>query len=472
MVATLGRPPAQPWQADVMTSGTQQVDVVVIGLGPGGEAVATQLAQAGLDVVGVDRRLVGGECPYYGCVPSKMMIRAGDVLAEGRRIPDLAGQSTVSPDWTPVHVRIRDEATTDWDDKIAVDRLVDAGVTFLRGAARLTGPRRVDVEGTTYVAAKGVVLNTGTEPTAPPIDGLADTPYWTNRDACRLEELPGSLIVIGGGAIGAELAQAFSRFGVRVTVLEVADRILGPEEPEASRLVADVFGQEGIQVLAGAKIASVAYDDGQFAVQVDGQRLHAEKLLVAAGRRPNLSDLGLDSVGLDPAARSVEVDPRMRAGDGLWAIGDITGKGAFTHMSMYQAAVAVRDLLGQDGPEAAYHAVPHVTFTDPEVGSVGMTEQQARDAGLNVNVGTTDLSSSTRGWIAKGEGLIKLVEDVDRGVLVGATAVGPSGGEVLSMLVTAVHAQVPTATLRSMIYAYPTFHRAVEDALSKLAQPG
>ena len=452
-----------------MTSESVQVDVVVVGLGPGGESAATQLAKAGLKVVAVERRLVGGECPYYGCIPSKMMIRAADVIAEARRVPGLAGASTVSPDWAPVHARIRDEATTDWDDQIAVDRLEDAGATLVRGAAVLTAPRTVEVAGTTYVASKGVLLNTGTDPAAPPIEGLADTPYWTNRDACRLEELPGSLIVVGGGAIGAEMAQAFSRFGVRVTVLEVARRILAPEEPEASKLVADVFDREGIQVLAGAEITSVKYADGQFAVEVDGQTLHAEKLLVAAGRRPNLGDLGLDTVGLDPSARSVEVDPRMRAGEGLWAIGDITGKGAFTHMSMYQAAVAVRDILGQDGPEASYHAVPRVTFTDPEVGSVGMTEVQAREAGLNVRVGTTDLASSTRGWIAKGEGLVKLVEDADRGVLVGATSVGPTGGEVLSMLVTAVHAEVPTDSLRWMIYAYPTFHRAVEDALSRLS---
>ena len=470
-----------------MTAESVQVDVVVVGLGPGGESVATRLAQAGLEVVAVDRRLVGGECPYYGCIPSKMMIRAGDALAETRRVPQLAGESTVTPDWGHVHARIRDEATTDWDDQIAVERLERAGVTFVRGPAVLTGPRTVEVDGsagsgqeaTRYVAGKDVVLNTGTDPSAPPIDGLADTPYWTNRDACRLEELPGSLVVIGGGAIGTELAQAFSRFGVEVTLLEVADRILPPEEPEASRLVAEVFGQEGIQVLAGAKITSVAYADGRFSVEVDpapgsGQRgttLHADRLLVAAGRRPNLGDLGLDSVGLDPSARSVDVDTHLRATgtEGLWAIGDITGKGAFTHVSMYQAAIVARDILGQDGPEASYHAVPRVTFTDPEVGSVGMTEQQARDAGLDVRVGTTDLASSTRGWIAKGPGLIKLVEDADRGVLVGATSVGPSGGEVLSMLVTAVHAEVPTATLRSMIYAYPTFHRAVEGALSDLA---
>ncbi len=449
-------------------SAQTEVDVVVVGLGPGGESLATQLASAGLEVVGVDHHLVGGECPYYGCIPSKMMIRAADVLAEARRVPDFAGTSTVTSDWGPVHARIRDEATADWDDTAAVDRLTEAGVTFARGTGRLTGPRTVQVGDATYVARKGVVLNTGTEPSPPPIDGLAGTPYWTNRDAVRLEELPGSLIVIGGGPIGAEMVQAFSRFGVHVTVLEVGDRILAVEEPEASRLVADVFEQEGIDVRTGVHISSVSYAEGQFSVELGDQTLQADQLLVAAGRRPNLTDVGLDAVGLDPHARSVEVDPRMRAGDGLWAIGDITGHGAFTHMSMYQAAVAARDILGQDGPQASYHAVPHVTFTDPEVGSVGMTEHQAREAGLNVRVGTTDLASSTRGWIARGAGLIKLVEDADRGVLVGATSVGPSGGEVLSMLVTAVHAEVPTDTLRSMIYAYPTFHRAVESALADL----
>ncbi|MGZ4460151.1 MAG: dihydrolipoyl dehydrogenase family protein [Nocardioidaceae bacterium] len=447
----------------------EAVDVVVIGLGPGGESAATKLAQAGLSVVGVDQRLVGGECPYYGCIPSKMVIRGADVLAEGRRIPQLAGTSTVTSDWTPVHTRIRDEATTDWDDKVAVDRLVEAGVTFVRGPARLTGPRAVAVDGRSFTASRGVLLNTGTEPAAPPIAGLAGTPYWTNRDVLRLDELPGSLVVIGGGAVGAELAQGLARFGVAVTVVEVASRILAPEEPEASALVTQVFEREGIEVLTGASIDSVAYDQGLFAVTLGPRTLQADRLLVAAGRRPNLGAIGLDTVGLDPKARSVDVDGRMRAGDGLWAIGDITGKGAFTHMSMYQSAIAVRDILGQDGPEAAYRAVPRVTFTDPEVGSVGLTEQAARDRGMAVRVGLTDLSTSTRGWIHRAEGFIKLVEDADRGVLVGATSVGPTGGEVLSMLTTAIHAEVPTATLTSMIYAYPTFHRAVEDALSRLA---
>ncbi|HEY3535495.1 MAG TPA: NAD(P)/FAD-dependent oxidoreductase [Pedococcus sp.] len=447
---------------------TTQCDVVVIGLGPGGEATATELAKAGLAVVGIDERLVGGECPYFGCVPSKMMVRAADSLAEARRVPDLAGTVEVRPDWSPVATRIRDEATDDWDDKVAVQRLEDAGVQFVRGHGRLAGERTVEVDGHRFTATKGVVINPGTSPAVPPVKGLADTPYWTNRDAVRVESLPASLAVIGGGAIGAEMAQAFARFGVRVTVLEVADRILAPEEPEASALLTEVFAREGIQVMAGVGIDEVSYADGSFTITVGDQAVVVDKLLVAAGRRPNLSDVGLDTVGLDPGARVVETDPHLRAGDGLWAIGDVTGKGAFTHMSMYQSAVAVRDILGREGPAAQYRAVPRVTFTDPEVGSVGMTEKQARDAGLAVRVGHTDLATSTRGWIAGAEGLVKLVEDADRGVLVGATSVGPSGGEILSMLTTAVHAEVPTATLRSMVYAYPTFHRAVEEALKDL----
>jgi pyruvate/2-oxoglutarate dehydrogenase complex dihydrolipoamide dehydrogenase (E3) component len=448
---------------------TNACDVVVIGLGPGGEAAATELAKAGLSVVGVDERLVGGECPYYGCIPSKMMIRAGDVLEEGRRIPEFAGEAEIRPDWSQVHARIRDEATDDWNDEVAVKRLEGAGVRFVRGHGRLTGPRTVEVNGETFEASRGVVLNPGTSPAVPPIDGLADTPYWTNRDVMRIESVPGSLAVIGGGAVGAELAQALSRFGVRVTLLEGAAEILASEEPESSHLLTNVFAHEGIQVLCGAKIGSVSHDDGRFRIVLDGsQDLDVEKLLVATGRRPNFDDLGLETVGLDPDARAIDVDQHMRAGDGLWAIGDVVGKGAFTHVSMYQSAICVRDILGQDGPVADYRAVPHVTFTDPEVGAVGMTEKHARDAGLNVRVGLTDLGSSARGWIAKGPGLIKLVEDADRGVLVGATSIGPSGGEMLSMLTTAVHAEIPTATLRSMIYAYPTFHRATETALQNL----
>ncbi len=448
-----------------------QADVVVIGLGPGGEALASDLAGAGLKVVGIDRHLVGGECPYYGCIPSKMMIRAADLLAEGRRIDGIAGQSEVNPNWEHVAMRISSEATSDWDDQVAVERLEEAGVRFVRGHGRLVSSRAVEVDGERYTARKAIVLNTGTEPAVPPIDGLADTPFWTNRDAVRADELPESMVVIGGGAIGAELCQVFARFGVRVTLLEVADRILPPEEPEASELLQEVFEDEGIRVLTGVDIARVTHDGEHFSLKVDGENLTAERLLVAAGRRTNLRDLGLDTAGLDPHAASIVVDERMRAAEGVWAIGDITGRGAFTHMSMYQAKIAARDIRGEEGPAAEYRAIPRVTFTDPEVGSVGMTEQQARDQGLKIRVGSAEIPSTTRGWIHKAgnEGLVKLIEDSDRGVLVGATVVGPNGGEVLSALVVAVHAQVPTDALRTMIYAYPTFHRAIETAVDDLS---
>ncbi|WP_030528049.1 dihydrolipoyl dehydrogenase family protein [Phycicoccus jejuensis] len=453
----------------------QHVDLVVLGLGPGGESVATEAAKAGLSVVGVDERLVGGECPYFGCIPSKMMIRAANSLAEAHRVGTLAGAATTSPDFSVVARRIREEATDDWDDTVAVQRLEDAGVTFVRGHGRLAGEGVVEVGGTRYVATVGVVLNTGTAPAAPPVEGLAGTPYWTNREALQATEAPASLVVVGGGAIGAELAQAFARFGTRVSLVEMAPRILALEEPAASEVVTTSFAADGIQVLAGASIRSVAHADGRFTVSVtdaDGTDLDldADRLLVAAGRRPNLHDIGLETIGLDPAARSLETDERMRAGEKLWAIGDITGKGAFTHMSMYQAGIAVRDITGTDGPWASYHAVPRVTYTDPEVGAVGMTEQQARDAGVDVRVGQAPLGESSRGWIhgPGGEGVIVLVEDRAAGHLVGATSVGPMGGEVLSMLATAVHAKVPTAVLREQVLAYPTFHRAVSTALADL----
>ena len=214
----------------------------------------------------------------------------------------------------------------------------------------------------------------------PPVEGLAGTPYWTNRDAVRVTELPGSLVVVGGGPIGCELAQVLARFGVRVTVVQHGHRLLAADEPEAGDLLARVFAEEGIRVLTGVELERAAYADGAFTLDLDsGEQLRADKVLVAAGRTPNLDDLGLETVGLDPTARTLEVDEWLRAGDGLWAIGDVTGHGAFTHVSMYQSAVALRDILGEDGPPASYHAVPHATFTDPEVGGVGMTEQQARD---------------------------------------------------------------------------------------------
>ena len=447
-------------------------DVVVIGMGPGGEEVAGRLAQAGLAVAGVESRLVGGECPYFGCVPSKMMIRAGNLIAEAGRIPGMAGAASVSPDWAPVASRIRDEATDNWDDTVAADRFTGKGGRLFRGEGRITSPGQVRVGADLLRASRGIVIATGTAPAVPPIPGLAGTPYWTNREAIKATAAPGSLIVLGGGAIGAELAQVFARFGADVTVVEALGQLLPLEEPESGELLAAVFGREGIGVRTGVAASAISHDGESFTVRLaSGEELSAARLLVATGRRVDLAAVGAGSVGIDEKARAVSVDDRLRAADGVWAIGDVAGHGAFTHMAMYHAGIVIADILGQEHHRAEYHAVPRVTFTDPEIGSVGSTEAQARERGADVRIGMAQIPSSARGWIHKAgnDGFIKLVQDGGSGVLVGATSAGPTGGEVLSMLTLAVHAQVPVQRLREMIYAYPTFHRAVQDALSSLS---
>ncbi|TCB91255.1 NAD(P)/FAD-dependent oxidoreductase [Micromonospora zingiberis] len=485
------------------------VDVVVLGLGVGGEEVAGRLAEAGLHVVGIERNLVGGECPYWGCIPSKMMIRAANAIAEARRLDGLGGSAQVRTDWAPVAQRIRTEATDGWDDRVAVQRFTDKGGRFVRGSGRLDGPGRVRVGDQVFQARHGIVLGTGTSPSVPPVDGLTGTPYWTNRQAIEVEELPASLLVLGGGAIGLELAQVFARFGVRVTVVEASDRVLAVEEPEASEVAAAALRADGVEIHTGVKAARVEHGADGFTLRgSDGEGFTAERLLVVTGRRAHLDELGLDTVGVDGSRRYLPVDDRLHVTDGIWAVGDVTGEGAFTHIAMYQAAIVVADVLdhvrraegdadpsgtasvvggavgvasslaatGSSGsagsvPRADYRALPRVTFTDPEVGAVGLTERQARERGINVQVGFTPLSSSTRGWIHKTDpgGFIKLIADADQGVLIGATSVGPAGGEVLSGLVVAVHAAVPLAQLRHMIYAYPTFHRAISEALRNLS---
>jgi pyruvate/2-oxoglutarate dehydrogenase complex dihydrolipoamide dehydrogenase (E3) component len=467
-----------------VTTAKHEVDVVVIGMGPGGEYAAGTLAEAGLAVAGVESRLVGGECPYWGCIPSKMMIRAADLLAEGRRIPGMAGRAEVTADWAPVARRIRAEATDTWDDTVAADRFTGKGGLLLRGHGRITGPGEVTVtpvpapgedpaagQAQLVRARRGIVIATGTAPAVPPIPGLAGTPFWTNHGAIEADRLPSSLVVLGGGAIGVELAQVFARFGSRVTVAEGAGHLLPLEEPAAGDLLARVFAADGVGVHTGHAAGRVSHGSGGFTVTLaDGTELAGDALLVATGRRADLAAVGAGAVGIDESLRAIPVDDHLRAAPGVWALGDITGKGAFTHMSMYQARIVVADILGAGAQRAEYHAVPRVTFTDPEVGAVGLTEAQAREQGLTVRTGLAPVPESTRGWIHKAgnDGFIKLVADADRGILAGATSAGPWGGEVLGALALAVHARVPVARLREMIYAYPTFHRAIEAALADL----
>ena len=464
-------------------------DLIVLGLGPGGEELAEQTAKAGRSVLGIDERLVGGECPYFGCIPSKMILRAADVLAESRRVDDLAGHASDEPDFGVVAERISREATDNWDDRVAVERLEGTGVTFRRGTGQLAGRDDrgrivVEVNGETHSAA-AVTVATGTRPSIPPIDGLdgleigVDGPVWTNREILRTTAAPRSMVVLGGGVISCELAQGFARFGTTVTLLEQGPRLLAREEPEAAEVLEQVFADDGITVRCGQAVVRVAASgEGVEVTLADGSSVTAEKLLLAAGRTPNLDHVGLETIGLDPSAHRLDVDDHMRVTDadgsgidGLFAIGDVTGKGPFTHVSVWQARVLGAHLLGKDEQFGGYDALAWATFTDPEIGRVGMSEQDARAAGLDVRVGVQQIASNSRGWIygVGNAGFIKVVQDANTGLLVGATTCGPHGGELIGMLTLAVHAKVPVSTMLTMHYVFPTLHRGVLEALQALA---
>jgi pyruvate/2-oxoglutarate dehydrogenase complex dihydrolipoamide dehydrogenase (E3) component len=427
---------------------------------------------AGLDVVGVEANLVGGECPYWACLPTKMMVRGANALQEARRVASLAGRAEVSPSWEPVAKRIRAEATGDWDDSTATERFASRGGRLIHGRGRLTGPRTVTVGDEEIEARIGVVIATGSLPTIPPVPGLDTVAAWTNHEAIEAATLPGSIVILGGGAIGCELGQVFSRFGVRTTIVEGRDRLLAGEEPEASPVVEAALVADGVTVRTGVAARSVRRAAQATVVEFgDGSHVAAERLLVATGRHVDLSSLGVETIGLDPAARGIPVDGHLRAAEGVWAMGDVTGIAMFTHVAMYQSAIVADGILGITRPPADYRAVPRVTFTDPEVGAVGLTEEAARAEGIDVLAVTKSLGATFRGWLhATSDGVVKLVADRATGVLVGATAVGPGGGEVLGLLSLAVHARTPVSELQTMIYAFPTFHGGVGEAVGAMGR--
>ncbi len=452
---------------------TEHVDAIVMGLGTCGEDVGLRLARAGLNVVGIEPNLIGGECAYWACIPSKMMVRASNLLAEARRVDGLAGHAEVTPDWSVVANRIRMEATGGWDDSYGVQRFQDAGGRHIRGYAQLTCPGAVTVNGEELVADRALVIATGSHPVTPPIPGLDTVDHWQTHDAIQVEELPASLLIIGGGAVGCELGQVFSRFGVDVTIIEGADRILAGEEPAASEVIESVFAAEGITVHKGAHVTSVEARGDQTAVQLDdGAELVGEKLLVATGRRVSLEGLGLETIGIDTSDRFLEIDDHLKVADRTYAIGDITGKGMLTNAAVYQGNMVVDEILGKNPPPADYFCHPRITFTDPEVGSVGFSEAAAREAGIDVDVVTKNVAGTFRGVLhgAAAQGVIKLVVDKNEGLIIGATSVGPQGGEVLGMLATAIHGKVPVQTLAHMIYGFPAFWGGVGEALGANAR--
>jgi pyruvate/2-oxoglutarate dehydrogenase complex dihydrolipoamide dehydrogenase (E3) component len=454
-------------EGQTVGNGAAVADVIVLGVGTCGEDLSLRLLGAGLDVVGIEAALVGGECAYWACLPSKVMIRAANTLQEARRVSTLAGEVAVRPDWGRVAARVRGEVTGGWDDSYAVARFEGRGGRLLHGRGRLVGPRTVAAGDQQFTARLGIVIATGSSPAIPPIPGLDEVDYWTTHDAIAAETLPGSLIVLGGGAVGCELGQVLARFGVAVTIVEAAERLLPAEEPEAAAALAEALAGEGIAIHTGAAAQQVAARDGKIVVTLaGGQELAAERLLVAAGRKANTGGLGLEAAGLDASTPYIAVDEQMRAGDGIWAMGDVTGKAMFTHVALYQSAIVADQFLGRAHPPARYDAVPRVTFTDPEVGAVGMTEAEALAAGLDVTAVVKRIPATFRGWLhVAGGGVIKLVVERESGTLVGATVAAPHGGEMLGLLTLAVHARVPLAELRSMIYAFPTFYGGIGEAI-------
>jgi len=446
----------------------EQAEIVVLGLGTGGEDLASRLVDEGVDVVGVEPNLVGGECAYWACIPSKIMIRAGNLLAEARRVNGMAGEADVKPDWSPVAERIRVEATGNWDDSIAVARFESRGGRFIRGYAKLTGPRTVVVGDREIEATRGIVLATGSHPFIPPIPGLADVSSWPTHDAIAADPLPASLIILGGGAVGCELGQVFARFGVKVTIIEGRDRLLALEEPETSAILQSVFDREGIAVLTNRRVEQVKQAGDHIVVTLDdGSEVSAERLLVATGRAVDFSALGLDAAGLEPVNRHVQVDDLMRAGDGIWALGDITGQPMLTSVAVYHSSIIGSDILGLSPVPADYRTMPRLTFTDPEIGTAGLTEASARDAGIDVATIVKQVPATFRGWIhgPGNDGVIKLVAERSSGVLIGATTMGPRGGDLLGMLGLAIHARLPINTLTTMMYGYPSFYGGIGEAV-------
>ncbi len=449
----------------------EEFDVIVIGAGTVSEGVAKALEGSGMSLAVIERELVGGECPYWGCIPSKTLLRSAEVLAETQRARSLAASRVeVDVDFDTIAQRTH-EIARDEDDTAATKSLEDQGATVIRGEGRLTGPATVMVGDRALAARRGVVIGTGTSAAVPPIDGLDRVSYWTNREATLTRELPASLMVLGSGPIGAELAQAFVRFGTRVHVVEALDRLLPAEEPEASAELAKAFEADGIAVSLSATAVAASQSTAGITLRLaGGESLTAERLLVAVGRRPKLAGIDLAAAGLRTTDRGwIDVDDAtLQAAPGIWAGGDITGIGAFTHLAWYHGLVIGRRLRGDDA-RADHRAIPRVTFTDPEVASVGLSEASARQRLADVRVVSEDSGNGTRGYIyGPPGGVIKLVADMDRGILVGALVVGPRAGEMIAELTLAIRAEDPLAVLEDTLHAFPTFSRDLDGLFPQL----
>ncbi len=444
---------------------SEQFDVIVLGAGPAGEVVASRLAARGLSPALVEAELVGGECAYWACIPSKTLLRAPEVAGEGRRAAGVSEPETRFSDIA----EYRDYMVRNLDDRDEVRQYEEGGTRVFKDRGTIRGPGEVEVSGNVLHSGR-IVVATGSRPLIPSIPGLEETGYWTNREATTLTEVPESAIVLGGGPVGIELAQLLHGFGSRVTLVETADRLLVREEPRVSELLVAALREDGIEVHVGAEVESVGRRGGARAIRTNSEQIEAQQLIVAGGRRPNVDGIGLEHVGIEPSDRGIEVDERCRAAEGVSAVGDVTGAMPFTHAAMYQGRIVFTDICGESA-RADLTAVPRVVFSDPEVAAVGMTEEQARNAAIDVATQRITLKDSvSRPWTYEREPRGELSRLVDRArrVLVGAWAVAPLTSEWIHYAALAIKAQIPLAVLKDTVAQFPTYTEAYLKALEKL----
>lgn len=427
--------------------------------------MAGRLADAGLSVAMVESELVGGECPYWACMPAKTLLRPPEAVASANRVPGVAARID---GWDEV-LAFRDRITAGGDDARKSARYRDRGVTILRGHGRLAGPGVVEVDGTPHRTAR-IVVATGSTTAFPPIDGLDAIEAWTNREALSLTGVPESAAILGGGPVGIEIGQMLARYGSRVHLIEAGERLLAREEPEVGDMVAAALSAEGIDVRADAKVERAAARGARAVLHLaDGAEVEAARVIVATGRRPRTEGIGLESVGITAGETGIAVDERCRAAEGVWAVGDVTGEGQFTHVAAYQSRIVCGDILGQP-VRADYRAVPRVVFCDPEVAAVGMTAAQATEAGIATAAARVDLADVERGSTYGQDigGMAGVLADAERGVLIGAHAVGPAASEWIHLAVLAVKAEIPVEVVRDTIAQFPTFSEAFVTAAREL----